>query len=188
MGQVGCANSLFKAHGGEIREVYGFWEHAAAPLPSEQCWTCSVERRGGLGDERLGGKRSDQEGRRAGVAQLGRTPQVARHRGSPPRPKKELSSGQGEFSVDRCPQTLHYIPNVSPSCRAEDFVISLQEAHHLAPARASTDQLAVDELRSGLRDLPPKQVMYVCTRSDDISRNELTGNLDMAASTTNERQ
>ena len=106
----------------------------------------------------------------------------------PPRPKKELSSGQGEFSVDRCPQTLHYIPNVSPSCRAEDFVISLQEAHHLAPARASTDQLAVDELRSGLRDLPPKQVMYVCTRSDDISRNELTGNLDMAASTTNERQ
>ena len=39
-GPVGCANSLFKAHGGEIREVYGFWEHAAAPLPSEQCWTC----------------------------------------------------------------------------------------------------------------------------------------------------
>ena len=37
-------------------------------------------------------------------------------------------------SCDRCPQTLHYIPNVSPSCRAEDFVISLQEAHHLAPA------------------------------------------------------
>ena len=32
-GPVGCAHGLFKAHGGEIREVYGFWEHAAAPLP-----------------------------------------------------------------------------------------------------------------------------------------------------------